>query len=219
MRRVLLRATLGVGLAGVLLALSLLYGEVRALQARIEVLAEAVSSLENERVELADLMLRMQIHADKLYFAGQEAYWELASFYLEELEEAAASIAGQDILEGEVNVSNLMQGLVPPEVDRMRSAVAAQDPQAFQDGYQQLLTACNACHRATGHPFVVIREPRRPALDNQDYEPSSVPAIRSFPEETPSAHLEVRPVVVREEGLAGAAPQDPEDRGGRPEVP
>ena len=88
-----------------------------------------------EPVEIGDIMTKLQRHANKLYFAGEHRNWELAAFYLEELEETVKGIANKDIMEGQVNVSGLMQGVLVPEVETLEEKLAHQNLDEFRAQY------------------------------------------------------------------------------------
>ena len=120
--------------------------------------------------ELSDLMLKLQIHSGKLYFAAAAQHWELAQFYLHELEETAERVAGGQFAEGGVNVAELMERSLVPRIVALEAVVAAGEPAAFPEAYHALTATCNDCHRASGHHFVVIREPLAPVFSNQRYE-------------------------------------------------
>jgi len=122
-------------------------------------------------IEVADVMAVLQRHANKLYFAGRFENWQLADFYVEEIEETAKAFSKKNVMHGQINISGLMGGLILPEVVELEQAVNAQDARAFRDHYHALIKNCNACHTAANLPFIVINEPRTPALDNQQFEP------------------------------------------------
>ncbi len=122
-------------------------------------------------VEVADVMNKLQRHANKLYFAGQHENWKLADFYVEEIEETAKAFSKMNVLHGQVNVSGLMGALVLPEIVELERAVSEADGPAFRKHYQALIVSCNACHTAARLPFVVVQDPKTPAYDNQRYEP------------------------------------------------
>jgi hypothetical protein len=127
---------------------------------------------EEGEMELAGVMAQLQLHANKLYFAGSRQNWALADFYVEEIEETAKDIAHRkNVMHGQINISGLMPALLLPEVEKLESAVARKDPVAFRENYTALTTACNACHTAAKKAFIVIEDPRTPALDNQRYDP------------------------------------------------
>lgn len=164
---------LALGVAGLAL-------EVRSQRLEQRRLSERLHQLEQEKAqgeELADWMLKMQIHADKLYFAGLAGNWDLAAFYLEELGETAEDIAARDLIEGEVDISAVMQSLIPIQLEELGEALGTRDPEAFSASYRTLTQVCNSCHRSTGHGFVVVQEPRQPAVTGQRYEPAAEPEV------------------------------------------
>jgi hypothetical protein len=132
---------------------------------------KAVSVGAEEPVEIADIMTKLQRHANKLFFAGKRENWPLADFYVEEIEETVKEVAKKNILDGPVNVSGLMPALILPEILELERAVSQKDVPAFNSHYQALTASCNACHVATRRAYLVIDSPRTPAYDNQHYEP------------------------------------------------
>ncbi len=133
--------------------------------------AEGHNEEEEHEVELAALMLRMQIHADKLYFAGNVSNWPLTNFYLHELEETLEEIAEAKITEDGFAVSDAVQGFMGKPIEAMEAAAKTKDAAAFGTGYEQMVTACNGCHTASKHGFIVIQRPTRPIFTNQRFEP------------------------------------------------
>ncbi|HEY2952878.1 MAG TPA: hypothetical protein VGK40_09860 [Verrucomicrobiae bacterium] len=133
-----------------------------------------------EPIELADVMTKLQRHANKLYFAGKLENWKLADFYIEEIEETVKAIAKKDIMEGPINISGLMSGLILPEIEELERVASQSDVPGFEKHYKALVTACNACHVAANKPYIVIDQPRTPVFDNQHYEPlipASAPVV------------------------------------------
>jgi hypothetical protein len=134
--------------------------------------AAPVPTGEEGEMELAGVMAKLQLHANKLYFAGSRQNWALADFYVEEIEETVKDICKRrNIMHGQINISGLMPALLLPEVEKLEATVARKDPVAFRENYTALTAACNACHTAARKAFIVIEDPRTPALDNQRYEP------------------------------------------------
>lgn len=155
--------------------------ETRALQAS---LAAALNRpppplpppLREAPIELADVMTKLQRHANKLYFSGKMENWKLADFYIEEIEETVKAISKKDIMDGQINVSGLMAGLILPEIEALENVVSKKDLPGFEKHYQALVTSCNACHEAAKRPYLVIELPRTPIFDNQRYAPV-LPAV------------------------------------------
>lgn len=149
--------------------------EQATLKAEVKVLQAALPP--PQPIELSDVMEKLQRHSSKLYFAGKWANWSLAAFYLEELEEVVKGVADKNIMEGQINISGLMPGLILPEVEKLEAAVESQNQQVFLERYHDLANSCNACHVASNHPFVVIQEPTAPPLDNQRYDAPKTVAL------------------------------------------
>lgn len=124
---------------------------------------------EEEEIEVAVVMSHIQRHTNKLFFAGKNANWPLASFYVHELEESMEEIEDGNIEDDGINISKLMKAMGIPALEGLEDAIKAEDTQAFDTAYQQLVTNCNACHQSTNHPYIVIINPTTPALDNQQF--------------------------------------------------
>lgn len=167
--------------ATILLATYLLF-HVAALEEQTKILKASLNLALSEQpkaeeaVELADIMEKLQRHSNKLYFAGRAQNWDLAAFYLEEIEETVKGIEKKDIMEGQINISGLMQGLILPEVEQLEAAVQRKDSQLFQKQYGALTSSCNACHVTANHPYIVIQPPQVAVMDNQRFEPIKVVA-------------------------------------------
>ena len=126
---------------------------------------------EDEAEELAVTMGHLQRFADKLYFAGIYQNWELASFYVEEMEESAEMIEKAKIMEDGKNVSLLMGQMLLPQLKAMDQAVKQKSLPEFQAVYKAMIQNCNACHGATDHAFIQITIPQKPTYGNQEYKP------------------------------------------------
>jgi len=122
-----------------------------------------------EDFELAEPMGQMLQFMDKLYFAGKEENWELASFYLHEIEEQAESIVEADIQEGGVNLSHLVDGMLVPQVEALEQVVEGEGRIEFESAYRGLVDKCNACHEGTKHHFIRIKVPEKSMFTNQQF--------------------------------------------------
>ena len=122
-----------------------------------------------DEVELAPLMLRLQIHMDKLYWAGKAQNWPLAAFYAHELNETLATITKAKIVDEGVNVSALANPMLAGALGGLEAAT--KDKRGFAAKYEATVQACNGCHAATKHPFIRIQVPLRPMFTNQVYAP------------------------------------------------
>jgi hypothetical protein len=120
-------------------------------------------------LELSDVMLKLQIHQNKLWFAGSAGNWDLVRFYLDEMEEDIAPMIGAGLMEGSADVSEIMETTLPPLLDALRIAAADRDAEAFSARFLDLVQGCNSCHRSSGLGFIVVQRPAEPFMDNQKF--------------------------------------------------
>lgn len=120
-------------------------------------------------VALSPLMLRLQIHMDKLYWAGKAQNWPLAAFYAHELNETLETITKAKIVDEGVNVSALANPMLSGALGGLETATKAK--KGFEAAYTATVQACNGCHAATKHGFIRIKIPTRPIFDNQVFTP------------------------------------------------
>lgn len=134
--------------------------------ALIAVLAAATPAATQE---IAPLMLRLQTHMDKLYWAGQAQNWPLAAHYAGKLGETLDTITKAKIVNDGVNVSALAGPMLSASLKNLEKAVA--DKKDFKAAYTATIGSCNGCHAAAQRAFIKIKIPTRPIFDNQDYTP------------------------------------------------
>lgn len=108
---------------------------------------------------LINQMSFMQHFSTKLYYAGAEENWELADFYSHELEETAEDVFDANFEHHGHDVSNLIETMLYPAIERVEEAIDAEDVELFKNNYQTLINSCNACHKATGHPYLEMKTP------------------------------------------------------------
>lgn len=127
---------------------------------------------EEDEVEVSNIMTNIQRHFGKLYFAGKAENWELAEFYAHEVEEAMEELEESHVVEDGINISQFMKimGLTP--LEHLDEAVDKKDITEFNAAYTAQIAQCNACHAATKHAYIQIKEPERPVFSNQIFTPS-----------------------------------------------
>jgi hypothetical protein len=116
--------------------------------------------------DLLGLMTRLQTLSHKLQLSLEAGNRPLAAFYAHELEEVAEAVAEVTEYDG-YPVGALTRGMLLPQIEAVAGPLAddgaAGGLEAADQAYDGLLLQCNACHEATGHPFVVIeRNPANP---------------------------------------------------------
>ena len=132
-------------------------------------LAPAVSPLIYTPVT-SDLMNAfIQPRHIKLWLAGQSGDWTFADYerhniggVFERIVAAVPSYKG-------LSNSSLVAAFVTPQLVALDGAVNARDRAAFVQAYGELTNGCNGCHRATGHPFVVITQPDAAGFADQTF--------------------------------------------------
>lgn len=109
--------------------------------------------------ELIETMAYNQRFIEKLYFAGSNSNWELADFYLEELEEKIEDLVKHQVVEDEIDISSLAKEIIPPKIEAVEQSLKKQDAKLFQRSFLSLVEGCNACHVRAKHGFVQIQAP------------------------------------------------------------
>jgi hypothetical protein len=150
------------------IAILYLFFEQHQLNTRIEKLSMLP---EVEEIELAHSMGRFQLYANKLWFSGKEGNWSLAGFYVHEIEENMEEIEASSLVENGQNVSELIRSFGLEPLSEVSTAIEKKEIHSFELAYENMLTYCNACHVATGKPYIKIKTPETPTFDNQIYTP------------------------------------------------
>ncbi|HEV9038676.1 MAG TPA: hypothetical protein VGQ51_18695 [Puia sp.] len=115
---------------------------------------------------LGEFMSGIQVHHEKLWFAGKTENWKLADFEIGEMQEAIDDIKKYCTDRPEVASLPMLQ----PALDSVSHAVSRADGDAFRNGFVYLTATCNNCHRATKHEFNVIQLPTTVPFSNQVFE-------------------------------------------------
>ena len=116
---------------------------------------------------LGEYMLSIQMHHNKLWFAGKNANWDLAAFELDEIKEQLEKI---EVVETDRPEVKSLAMIYPPLL-AVDSAIHRKDTTAFVQNYQVLTQTCNTCHQSVKFGFIRISLPQTPVLTNQDYRP------------------------------------------------
>jgi hypothetical protein len=138
---------------------------------------EALTALEDRLAErftpgLHSLMMELQHRHATLWFAGEAENWALADYYLHELEELIEDIEELHPEYRGVPVAELLGEMTLPAVEALEDAVDDGDLAGFRVAYDQLTTACNACHIASDRAALVMQRPTQAPLTNLRYIPS-----------------------------------------------
>ena len=121
--------------------------------------------------EIGEVMTFQQIRHAKLWFAGRARNWELAGFEVAELKEGFEAVARYYPTLNDVPLAQMIDTIRSTNFGALDRAIAARDPARFAAAFDGLTQACNACHRASAHAFIVIRRPSAPLFSNQSFYP------------------------------------------------
>lgn len=135
------------------------------LNEKIETLQQQVA--DSYKPGFGEFMASVQVHHEKLWFAGTNANWPLADFEIHEIEEIPEDLKQ---LHPERKETELL-GMLDPVLDSVETAIEKQDTAMFRANYMLLTNTCNSCHVATEHGFVVIKTPDTPPFSGQVFLP------------------------------------------------
>ena len=139
-------------------------------------LAAEIETIKGKLPDQAHAMQDVGYHYTNLYFAGHEAHWDLASFYLSEtkshLRWAVRIIPKRKDNAGrEIDLEAILQSLENSPLKELSDAIAAHDSDAFAAAYRTTLEACYACHKAADKPFLRPQMPETPATSIIQFAP------------------------------------------------
>ena len=133
------------------------------LQSRIDSLEQTLKSI--YKPGFGEFMSGIQVHHNKLWFAGQNQNWKLADFEINEIQEALTGIKAYCTDRPETKEI----GMIDAPIDSLTKAIQLKSKGKFISGYLLLTNSCNSCHRITNHEFNVIKIPDSPPFTNQDF--------------------------------------------------
>jgi hypothetical protein len=107
----------------------------------------------------------------KLYYAGEAKNWKLADFQLRELRQALARIGRTIPTYRKIGVDDAVASIFTDKAVAVETAIKAADPAKFKAAYTEMTGACNACHAAMEHEFLVIKAPDAMVYPNQEFRP------------------------------------------------
>ena len=108
-----------------------------------------------------DVMLALQHHSGKLYFAGMAQNQELAGWYAWKLESALRELQNGQVEPYAYNGWDAAQlsHMLDPSLVELNATIKARQWDQFPQQHATLMARCTACHVATEHPFLVVRSP------------------------------------------------------------
>src|SRR5438093_5169372 len=95
---------------------------------------------------LGEIMTLTQMRHVKLWFAGQNANWPLASYELDELNEGMEDVAKFQPThkDAELPIPQLIEKIMKAPINQLEEAVKAQDADRFTKAFDGLTEGCNS---------------------------------------------------------------------------
>jgi hypothetical protein len=120
---------------------------------------------------LGEIMSLQQMRHLKLWFAGQAKNWPLADYELDELKEGFDDVIKFFPVKDDMKIGDMAGSTVMPVMPDVKRAIDARDGAKFAAAFDKLTAACNACHQASNHAFIVIQRPTTSPYANQSFTP------------------------------------------------
>ena len=120
---------------------------------------------------LGEIMSLQQMRHLKLWLAGAAKNWPLADYELDELKEGFDDVINFFPMKDDMPIGQLAGSTAVPVLPDLKRAIDARDGTKFAAAFDKLTAACNACHQATKHEFIVIQRPTSSPYSNQSFTP------------------------------------------------
>jgi hypothetical protein len=140
-----------------------LQSEMNKLNAQNDSLRKLVSAM---KPGLGEIMLGLQVHHNKLWFAGREENWPLAQFEHDEIMELITQAETVNTDRPEVKLFKVM---IYAQLDSIQKAIKDKDVHEFSEKFNTFTNSCNNCHKNTHFEFNRIQTPERIPYSNQDF--------------------------------------------------
>lgn len=133
--------------------------DLQLLQQQIVALQKRVEALEATKPTFTSLMPNFAERFHVMHLAGESGDWAVANHELLEMKRMAA-------LSGDIDAERgvLMQGMMAPSFEALEEAVEHGNKKKLQAALEQTINTCNACHTATGSPFIKVTLDARDAV-------------------------------------------------------
>lgn len=136
-----------------------------ALSNKIDSLQKAIDNA--YKPGLGEFMNGIQLHHEKLWFAGKNENWKLADFEVNEMKEVLTDIRTYCRDRPEIRLLNM----IDPALDSLNQSIQDKNNLSFKNNFVILTHTCNSCHQATKHEFNLVRVPGASDFSDQDFKP------------------------------------------------
>lgn len=146
-------------------------------QGQVEELQKQVQALQGLVPDQAAVMTHVAYHFSNLWFAIQNENWPLADFYLGEtrnnLKWAVRAKPIRKTAAGDLSLAGIAEGIDNGPFTDLKKAIDAKDRSRSVALYDQTLTACYACHKASEKPYLRPQRPVRPEVPIINFDPKA----------------------------------------------
>ena len=112
---------------------------------------------------LGEFMSGIQVHHEKLWFAGTAENWQLADFEIHEIMEAVDDL--KIYASDRPETKNII--MLQPAIDSLNNSIQQKSLSSFKQNFIMLTNTCNNCHAAVNYNFNKIKIPDTPPFSNQ----------------------------------------------------
>jgi hypothetical protein len=146
---------------------------------QVEQLQAEVKKLNDLIPDQAAVMSHLSYHFANLWFAAKDEHWDLADFYLSEtrsnLRWAARVKPKRKDLEGKetVDIVAIAQAMDNGPFTDLKKAIVAKDKTRFVKLYNDTLSGCYACHKASFKPYLRPQIPEAPESRMINFDPKA----------------------------------------------
>ena len=140
---------------------------IQNLQSQVNLLQAKVDSA--YKPGFGEFMSGIQVHHEKLWFAGINQNWALADFEIGEIKETLEDIKKYCTDRPE----SASLSMIDQPLENVNNAIGQKNPETFKSNFTILTATCNSCHQKTNHAFNVIKTPETPPFSNQEFKPNA----------------------------------------------
>ena len=121
---------------------------------------------------LGEIMAQTAARHAKLWFAGQANNWALATYEVDELHEGFEDAAKYHPTHKHIKqpIPELISNFMDKPLSDLEQTIKDKNLQAFNQNFDKLTAACNACHQSTGFGFNQVSNPQFNPFTNQKFD-------------------------------------------------
>lgn len=125
--------------------------ELSAIRARVDELQKAVAVLQAMQPTITEMMPNFAERFHVMHYAGDAGDWAVAGHELQEMQRLIRVAKLIDAKQG-----GLMEGFMPGSFRKLKEAIDHSRHEAFDQALGEAVNNCNACHAASGSPFIKV---------------------------------------------------------------